>query len=253
MKSKSLFLVLLVVIALHAFALDSGGAADFPRPIGAINDFAGVIPAQYKQQMENIAREVLEKTGAAVVVATVKDIEGQDPADYANRLYEAWGIGEKGKDKGVLIFLAHKERRVRIEVGYGLEGVLTDGISGEILDKYVVPLLKKEDYGGGLFNALIAVSSIAAKDAGVSLTAIPGKQVRQKESPKMNLFSLIFFFIILSLLLGTRQGRRMLPFLILMLMMGGRGGGSGGFGGFSGGFGGFGGGMSGGGGAGRGF
>ena len=253
MKLKRLFWVFLIVISLPVFALDSQGADKFPKPVGAINDFAGVIPAKYKQPMESVAREVLQKTGAAVVVVTLKDIEGDDPAGYANRLYEAWGIGGKESDKGVLIFLSLKERRVRIEVGYGLEGALTDGMSGEILDKYVVPLLRKGDYGGGLFNALMAVSSIAAKDAGVSLTAIPAKQRGQKEPPKMNLFPMIIFFIILSLLLGTRAGRRMLPFLILMLLMGGRGGGSGSFGGFGGGFGGFGGGMSGGGGAGRGF
>ncbi|MBN2568400.1 MAG: TPM domain-containing protein [Deltaproteobacteria bacterium] len=254
MKLKSLFLVLLVAIGLNIFPLYSLGSDNFPRPVGAINDFAGVIPEKYKQTIENVAREVLDKTGIAVVVATLKDIDGNDPADYANRLYEAWGIGKKGEDRGVLILLALKERRVRIEVGYGFEGTLTDGMSGEILDKYVVPLLKKGDYGGGIFNAVIAVSSIAAKDAGVSLTAIPGNQVKQRETPKINLFSLIIFFIILSLLLGTRQGRRILPLIIIMLLMGGRGGGSSsGFGGFGGGFGGFGGGMSGGGGAGRGF
>lgn len=253
LKFKKLFLVFLIVILLPASAFELEGSDKFPKPVGAINDFADVIPLKYEQPMESVARELLKKTGASVVVVTLKDIEGNDPADYANRLYAAWGIGEKGKDKGVLIFLSLKERRVRIEVGYGLEGVLTDGMSGEILDKYVVPLLRKGDYGGGLFNALIAVSSIAAKDAGVSLTAIPGKQIRQKEPPKMNLFSLVLFFIALSLLLGTRSGRRMLPFLILMLLMGSRGGGTSSFGGFGGGFGGFGGGMSGGGGAGRGF
>lgn len=252
MKSKSLILLVLLLTVLYASVLDSRGAEQFPRPTGAVNDFAGVIPAQYKQSMETVARELLRKTGAAVVVATVKDIEGNDPADYANRLYEAWGIGEKGKDRGVLVFLALKERRVRIEVGYGLEGVLTDGMSGEILDRYVVPLLKKGDYGGGLYNALMAVSSVIARDADVSLAALPRQETGKRKTGGGSVGSLIFFFIIMALLLGTRQGRRMLPFLILMLLMGGRGG-SGGFGGFGGGFGGFGGGMSGGGGAGRGF
>ena len=252
MKSKHFILSVLTLAILACTLCGAAGAEKFPRAAGAVNDFAGVIPAQYKQSMENVARELMQKTGAAVVVATMKDIEGNDPADYVNRLYEAWGIGEKGKDRGVLIFLALKERRVRIEVGYGLEGVLTDGMSGEILDRYVVPLLKKGDYGGGLFNALMAVASVTARDAGVSLTALPQQEPRKGETGGVNIGSLIFFFIIMTLLLGTRQGRRMLPFLILLLFMGGRGGG-GGFGGFGGGFGGFGGGMSGGGGAGRGF
>ena len=230
------------------------GSRDFPRPTGAVNDFAGVISTRYKQAMESLAREVLEKTGTSVVVATVQDVGGDDPDDYANRLYEAWGIGAKGEDKGVLIFLAVRERRVRIETGYGVEGILPDGLAGEILDRYVIPPLKAGDYDKGLSSAMAAVSSVIAKEAGVELTGVA--QTRRQPQPSRNsggsVFSLVMFLLVMFLLLGTRQGRRLLPFIFLMLLMGsGRGGGFGGFGG--GGFGGFGGGMSGGGGAGRGF
>ena len=230
------------------------GSGDFPRPTGAVNDFAGVISTRYKQAMESLAREVFEKTGTSIVVATVQDVGGDDPDDYANRLYEAWGIGAKGEDKGVLIFLAVRERRVRIETGYGVEGILPDGLAGEILDRYVIPPLKAGDYDKGLSSAMAAVSSVIAKEAGVDLTGVA--QTRRQPQPSRNsggsVFSLVMFLIVMFLLLGTRQGRRLLPFIFLMLLMGsGRGGGFGGFGG--GGFGGFGGGMSGGGGAGRGF
>ena len=227
----------------------------FSKPRGAVNDFAGIIPSNDKNSMDLLAREVLQKTGTAVIVATVTTIGDNEPADYANRLYEAWGIGKKGDDKGILILLAQKERRIRIETGYGVEGILPDGLVGQILDTYVLPYLKQGDYGKGLANAMAAVSSVVAKDAGVTLSGQPTipKARSPRGSPGMNIFSLIFFFIIISLLLGTRSGRAMLPYLLLMLMMGGRGGGGGGFGGFGGGFGGFGGGMSGGGGAGRGF
>ena len=121
----------------------------FPKPAGSVNDFAGVIPAQYAGPMENLAREVLDKTGTSVVVATVETIGDNDPNDYANRLYQAWGIGKKGEDKGVLIFLAVKERRVRIETGYGVEGILPDGLAGEILDRYAIPHFRDGDYGKG--------------------------------------------------------------------------------------------------------
>ncbi len=204
--------------------------------------------------MELLAREVLQKTGTTVVVATVKSIGDNDLTDYANRLYEEWGIGKKGEDKGVLIILAVDERRIRIETGYGVEGILPDGLVGNILDRYVVPHLKQNDYDKGMANALVAVSQVIAKDANVSLTGSPTGTPSRYPARKrqVNPLSLIMLIIVIALLLGTRQGRRMLPFIILMLMMGGRGGG-GGFGGFSGGFGGFGGGLSGGGGAGRGF
>ena len=246
----------IVIAAVCLIVTGVYGSDDFPRPVGAVNDFAGVISQRYAQSMESLAREVLTKTGTSVVVATMKDIGSNDPADYANRLYAAWGIGKKGEDKGVLIFLAVQERRIRIETGYGVEGILPDGLVGSILDQYVIPYLRKGDYSRGLSSAMVAVSSVIAKDAGVSLTGAPqtSRQPVSRQKKGSSIFSLIMLLIVMSLLLGTRQGRRMLPFILLMLLMGGRGGGGGGFGSFGGGgFGGFGGGMSGGGGAGRGF
>ncbi len=226
-----------------------------PRPKTAINDYAGVIPANVKQAMESLAWEIQQKTETAVVVATFKSIGDYDPAQYANELYEAWGIGKKGVDKGVLFLLALQERRVRIETGYGVEGILPDGLVGSILDQYMVPLLKQGDYAKGLFNGMLAVGQVIAKDAGVKIgegyrpAQVRGRQVQRRGS---GLFSLIFLlFIFLSLF--TRTGRSMLPILLLMGLSGGRGSSFGGGGGFSGGFGGFGGGLSGGGGAGRGF
>jgi uncharacterized protein len=227
------------------------GAEDFPKPIGLVNDFAGLIPNSEKRKMEILTREVLQKTGTSVVVVTMPTIGEADAATYVNELYQTWGIGKKGEDKGVLILLALKERRVRIETGYGVEGILPDGLVGEILDKYTVPFLKKGQYGKGLFNALAAVSQIMAKDANVELTGevkvyrTPRRRVR-----RVALFPLLFLIIILFSFL--RRGRGLLP-LLLLGSLGGRGGFGGGFGGFGGGFGGFGGGMSGGGGAGRGF
>ena len=237
-----------------ASALAAGEA--FPKPAGAVNDFAGVIPAQYAGPMENLAREVLEKTGTAIVVATVETIGDNDPNDYANRLYQAWGIGKKGEDKGILIFLAVKERRVRIETGYGVEGILPDGLAGEILDRHAIPWLKKGDYGQGLAEAMAAVSTVVAKAAGVSLTGAEPQQRRQVRTEKrgLGIGQILLLILAAGFLLGTRQGRAMLPWLLLLLMSGGGRRGGDGFGGFGGGgFGGFGGGSSGGGGADRGF
>jgi uncharacterized protein len=144
----------------------------FPKPTGAVNDFAGVISAQHKKQMENLASEVLEKTGTAIVVATMGTIGDKDPNDYANRLYKTWEIGKKGEDKGVLIFLAVKERRIRIETGYGVERILSDSLAGEILDRYAIPYFKEQNYGRGLAETMAAVSAVAAKAAGVTLTGV---------------------------------------------------------------------------------
>jgi len=231
------------------------GAGDsFPAPRGAVNDFAGIIDAVSAQTMENLSREVLQKTGASIVVAVLAGIGDNDPDDYANRLYQAWGIGDKVQNKGVLILLTLKERKIRIETGYGLEGILPDGLTGEIIDTYVLPDLKVGQYGSGLARGVAAVASVIAKDAHVTLTGAPPLSAVTTIAPRpgINIFVVILIIIVLVLLVGTRPGRELLPYLIMLLMSGGgRGGGPGGFGG--GGFGGFGGGLSGGGGASRDF
>jgi uncharacterized protein len=226
----------------------------FPKPQGAVNDFASLIPPDERQMMEAISREVLQKTATAIVVVTVDAVGDSDYETYANELYADWGIGKKGEDKGVLIFLTKKERKIRIETGYGVEGILPDGLVGQILDDYVIPYLKKDDYAKGLLNGTIAISQVIAKDAGVTITGeLPYRQnFTPRRSPSLGskLFSLLFFII---LFLVVMRNPLLLP--LLLFGMGGRGGriGGGSFGGFGGGFGGFGGGLSGGGGAGRGF
>jgi uncharacterized protein len=243
----------IIPLSLFLLLLSHGawGGEDFPRPTGLVNDFAELIRQTEKQRMEILANEVLQKTGTSVVVVTMPTIGEADVATYVNELYQTWGIGKKGEDKGVLIFLTLKERRIRIETGYGVEGILPDGLVGEILDKYAVPFLKKDQYGKGLYNALAAVSQVIAKDANVELTG----QVKIYRTPRRRVRRIGFFplfFLIFILFWFLRRGRGILP-LLLLSSIGGRGGFGGGFGGFSGGFGGFGGGMSGGGGAGRGF
>jgi uncharacterized protein len=228
-------------------------AEKYPAPRGmAVNDFANVIDPASSAKMESLAREVLQKTGTAVVVATVATVgEDEDYRMYANGLYKVWGIGKKGEDKGVLIFLTVKERKIRIETGYGVEGILPDGLVGEIRDKYLKPQLQAGNYGQAFYDTVYVLSSIIAKDAGVQLSGspVPYRTNARAQQKGINIFGLIFFFIAAALLLGTRTGRSMLPWILLLFLSGGRGGGGGG-GGFGGGFGGFGGGGSGGGGAG---
>jgi uncharacterized protein len=250
--------LLLAALVLFSPVPAPGAGETYPKPTGAINDFAGVIPAQYKGPMENLAQEVLQKTGTAVVVATVETIGDNDSNDYANRLYKAWGIGKKGEDKGVLIFLAVKERRVRIETGYGVEGILPDGLVGEILDRYAIPRFREGDFGKGLAETMAAVSSVVAKAAGVTLTGVQTQQQRRPARTErgVGIGQIVLLILAVGFLLGTHQGRALLPWLLLLMMSGGGGNrrGGDGFGGFGGGgFGGFGGGSSGGGGADRGF
>ena len=250
------FKILIVLCAAIFIALTAGAvfaAEKYPPPRGtAVNDFANVIDQANAAKMESLANEIWQKTRTAVVVATMPELGPTEEITlYVNGLYKAWGIGEKGKDKGVLIFLAVKERKIRIETGYGVEGILPDGLVGEIRDKYVVPHLKKGETGKALYNAMFACGTYIAKDAGVQLTGVasPYGTKARPEKKGFNIIGLIIFLIAAAVLLGTKTGRSMLPWLLLLLVSSsGRGGGGGG--GFGGGFGGFGGGGSGGGGAG---
>lgn len=255
MARFKMFLALWAVIFI-ALAAGTVFAADkYPSPgRTAVNDFASVIDPDNAAKMESLAQEILQKTGAAVVVATIPELgQNEEISLYVTGLYQAWGIGKKGEDKGVLIFLAVKERKIRIETGYGTEGVLPDGLVGEILDKYVVPHLKTGETGKALYNAMFVCGTYIAKDAGVQLTGVasPYRTQARPQKKGINIVGIIFFLIAAAVLLGTRTGRQMLPWILLMLLSGSGRGGGGGFGG--GGFGGFGGGMSGGGGAGRDF
>jgi uncharacterized protein len=236
----------------------SGAEHSIPKPRGLVNDFADVIPPDYEQKLTALTQEVLQKTGVAVVVVTMPDIGGAEYNDYANRLYSTWGIGKKGEDKGVLVFVTVKERKMRIETGYGVEGILPDGLVGEIRDTYMLPFLKKNEYGEGLLNGAIAISQVIAKSAGVELTDQPQVRTPKGDVSGIPLIPFLFILFVFAFISRRRSGSWL--FFLPFLMGGGRGYGSGhssgfggGFGGFSGGFGGFGGGSSGGGGAGGSF
>jgi uncharacterized protein len=252
-KTKTWFWTMLWMWGLLLIAGSSLAERPFPKPKGLVNDLAGVIPQASEQKINLIVTELFQKTGVPVVVVTMPDIGGAEYNDYANRLYSAWGIGKKGEDKGVLIFITIKERKLRIETGYGVEGILPDGLVGEIRDRYMTPYLKQNKFGEGMLNGTMAVSQIIAKDAGVKLTGQVPIKVPKKRKSSLSILPIIIF-IIIFMGLSRRRGGSWWFFLPLLLGGGrGYGSGSGGFGGFSGGFGGFGGGMSGGGGAGGSF
>ena len=122
-------------------------AQSWPAATGYVNDFAHVISADKAQAMESFLGELEKNTGAQVSVVTVPTVEGADIDGAAVDLFKAWGIGQKGKDNGILILASINDHKARIEVGYGLEGLITDGTAGDILRKEVFPEFKPGDYG----------------------------------------------------------------------------------------------------------
>ncbi len=123
-----------------------------PKPVGYVNDFANVISSDVEAPLEDALRLFEEETTVELVVVTVTDLGGTTVEDYAVRLFGDWGIGKKGVDNGVLLILSVSERRVRIEVGYGMEPYLTDGQVGRILDNDVLPDLRQDNYALGLLK-----------------------------------------------------------------------------------------------------
>ncbi len=130
------------------------------KPSGFINDYVGLLSPEEKEKLENQAAGIEKKTTAEVAVVIVKELEGRNLEEYANELFNNWGIGKKGKDNGVLILVSLAERKLRIEVGYGLEEVLTDGRCGSIIRQLLVPHFRNQDYAGGLSAALKAMEEL---------------------------------------------------------------------------------------------
>lgn len=257
----SIFLITLLMVA-----GDKSSYAQYPKPVGFVNDFAGVMQNSNREQLDNTLSEFKDKTGIEIVVVTVNDMGGLDENTYAIELFKEWGIGSKERNDGLLILVAEQERRLRIEVGYGLEHIITDGTAGQIRDRYMSPYLKNNDWDTGITQGALAAASIIAEDMGVKLedvitggisrqAPVSSRRPRSQGSP----LSLIFMIIVFFLLLRSRFGRTILLGMFLGSMLGGRrrgyygGGFGGGFSGGGGGFSGFGGGFSGGGGASGGF
>ncbi len=232
-------------------------AQNIPQPSGWVNDFAGVISNEYREKLNSLIEELEQKTSSEIAVVTVNSIAPYDEKEFARLLFDNWKPGKKGKDNGVLVLLAVKERRWRIETGYGVEGVLPDGLCGEIGRNYMVPYFKEDNYGEGLYQGVIKIAQVIGKNANIELSILQGvkdiapTQVNSQDSSGSGiklLFLLIFLMIILQFLF-----RRYSNVFLGGGYGGGLGGGGFGGGGGGGGFGGFGGGGGGGGGAGGGF
>ena len=239
--------------------------ADPPLPelTQPVHDFADVIDPSAEQQIDQLSRSLQAASGDVLVVVTVPTIEPYgDIREYAVKLFEnhGRGIGEKGKDNGALILLALKERRVRVEVGYGLEQWITDGYAGETSRDYMAPDFLEGRYGAGLLRGAQRIAGRIAQGRNVTLTGVEiPSDVRPRAGTDIP-FSVLFMIFLAIMLFRRRRGgpgRGMRqwggdgwsgwssgvgPF--------GGGWSGGGGGGFGGGFGGFGGGRSGGGGGG---
>lgn len=290
------FVLQLLVGSMAAVGLSVVPAAaqlELPDPVGYVNDFADVIPADQERQITAIIDEVRAKSGGGeIAVVTLPSLEGRSRDEVALQILREWGVGASGEpgdevaNTGVVVLVAPNERVVRLELGYGANTFITAGEAGRIQDEYMLPAFREADFGTGILHGVTAIAQQFAERFGFELTGeVPAIEQPRQERPTTSTFTTILVVSVLAIIIafvlmallggggggnggggggGKRRRRRMTP-IIVPFPIGGRGrggfgggfgGGLGGFGGGGfggGGFGGFGGGMGGGGGAGRGW
>lgn len=248
------------ILLIHAIGVVA--QEPWPSPQNYVSDFANVISPAEENRINSLAKMLQDKTTVQLAVVTIDNLQqrGYGTVDEAAvKLFEAWGIGQKGKDNGLLILVSVQDRKWRIEVGYGLEGTIPDAIAASYGRNILVPRFRQGEYGQGILDLSVALIARIAEEHNIPLSefnlnaqTIPrggGNQGQGGGGIFQSFFSIIVFLIMMVLFIRNPS-----LFLWLMLLNSGRsrGGWQGGShfgGGFGGGFGGFGGGRSGGGGA----
>lgn len=254
MIRKLLLPLLLLLVAAPA------AAQEFPKLTGRVVDAANIIPPADEAALTGKLEAVETASSRQLVIATVPSLQGYDIADYGYQLGRHWQIGQKGANNGLILLVAPNERKVRIDVGYGLEPIMTDALSHQIITQQILPRFKAGDYPGGInAGADSIIEQLRAPPEQAEQKALAAQQAQRERGSSdgdggslfpLIFWGIVFFFVILPMLRGGRRGRRHRRRGVWVWGpgLGGGGGGwgggssGGGFGGFGGGGGGFGGG-----------
>jgi uncharacterized protein len=249
------FFVLLLLFLPGVF-LSAEKVADLPVPTTYVNDFAHVLTPAGSQEIESLCRQVHSLADAELVVVTIKSLDdGQSIEEFTAALEEKWKLGKKGQDRSALVVLSLNPRRLRVETGYGLEGILNDAKVGQILDP-AVPLVRSDEYDQGMLTIVQGLATVIAADKGVTLGPLQHTYHRQAVPPrKIGLAQILLGIgLVLLIIILASTGNLGWAIYLLLDVLGSGGGGRGGDDDDrGGGFGGVGGGASGGGGASRDF
>lgn len=251
---RSLLALLLVLVPLSAQAQPV-----FPKLSGRVVDEAHLLSPAQVAQLNQLSEDVQKASTRQFVVATIPDLQGYDIQDYGYQLGRAWGIGQKDANNGILLIVAPNERKVRIEVGYGLEPILTDALSTQIIQTRILPSFRTGAFEVGITAGVDAIDEQLRLDPAEAQARAAAVPVAKPEAPIFPgiVVALVFLFLFLGLIGGAagrgRRGRGDMAGVLLWVASealrnsgrgggGGWGGGRGGGGGFGGGGGGFGGG-----------
>ncbi|WP_426168311.1 TPM domain-containing protein [Sandarakinorhabdus sp. DWP1-3-1] len=248
--------LLVLALVLGLLAWPALAAPSFPKLTGRVTDAANILPAATVAALDARLAELETTTTTQLVVATVPDLQGYEIDEYGYQLGRAWGIGQKGTNNGALLIVAPNDRKVRIEVGYGLEGTLTDALTSQIIRRNIIPYFRAGDMAGGVnagADALIKLLALPPEQqAQAAAQAAAARPARGEGGGGFPLGTIVWIVIIIIWLLVSvsrgRRGRSSGPVILWGPGLGGwGGGGGGGWGGGGGGFGGGGGSFGGGG------
>jgi uncharacterized protein len=198
--------LLLLMIAGRAFAAE----LKFPPLTGRVVDNAGVLSPSTISQLDAMLAQHEQTSGQQVVVATLDSLQGHTIEDYGYQLGRFWGIGQKGKNNGAILIVAPKEHKVRIEVGYGLEGQLTDAASRVIIENYITPQFGKGDFDAGVLAGTVGILRALGDDAAANLrSASQAEPVAQATDENQGLVSpvimLVFFLVVIFLIMRRNR------------------------------------------------
>ncbi|MCP5021692.1 MAG: TPM domain-containing protein [bacterium] len=228
---RSLVLILFGCFCLAPF-LSASTQVDVPKNDGWVTDNAGILTASTERKLEALMESYRVGSSHEIAVLTVPELDGTSIERLALEVGRSWGLGEKGKNNGALLVVAYKDRKLRIEVGRGLEGELTDSRCGRIIRDIIAPYFRKGDTNRGIEEGVLAMHQVAGGEYGV---------LKGRGKSRSDFGGVIIMILALLLIGGGRMG--ILPWILISGGGSGRGGGfGGGFGGGGGGFGGFGGG-----------
>ena len=183
-------------------------------PQGYVNDFAGVVDADSRAKLTALCQELDQKANAQIAVVTIHTLDADTASDFANRLFAKWGVGPKGKDRGVMILVAVDDHQYWTEVGYGLEPILPDGKGSGGFGRQMLPLLRQNQYGAALWQITSQAADVIAQDSKISLNQplAPPSTAEEPEQPSFyGLPPQVFMFLIFLLFVG---GWRLLAFLL---------------------------------------
>src|SRR5262245_20735321 len=209
-KAFQSFILSICLFGLSGCLVVLGQNGKFPAYVGHVNDFAGVIDAPTNERLEALLGNFEGRTATQIALVTVVTLDGRPLEEYSNQLYRSWGIGAKNgsaKDKGALLIIALQERKTRLEVGYGLEGDLPDGLAGEIIRR-MRPFLQQQDDSQGLYVGTRTLIDTLAQKWNISLQGIEDRRFAYSPRPSGRIRGDVLFWVLLVVFLLIAANRR---------------------------------------------